>query len=144
MVEWKEIYYLCFGFITGLEALQLLSCLNLSNNRIGSFTALGPLRHLKSLKVLNISYNEIGAHSIDTTKYLCSSPLSHSVGSEWNHDQIVIADDVKSCWEAYFILKGLNLTQLDIVGNAIADGKFKSFLIKILPGLKWLDGEQLH
>ncbi|KAL9446951.1 hypothetical protein AB3S75_014590 [Citrus x aurantiifolia] len=130
--------------IEGLEALQLLSCLNLSNNILGSFTALEPIRQLKSLRALNISYNEIGAHSIDTTKYLCSSPLSHSVGSEWNHGQTVIDDDIKSYWEAYFILKGLNLTQFDIVGNAIVNEKFKSFLIKVLPGLKWLDGEQLH
>lgn len=127
-----------------MEALQLLSCLNLSNNILGSFTALEPIRQLKSLRALNISYNEIGAHSIDPTKYLCSSPLSHSVGSEWNHGQTVIDDDIKSYWEAYFILKGLNLTQFDIVGNAIVNEKFKSFLIKVLPGLKWLDGEQLH
>lgn len=130
--------------IEGLGALQLLSCLNLSNNILGSFTALEPLRQLKLLRVLNISYNEIGAHSIDTTKYLCSSPLSHSVGSEWNLGQTVIDDDIKSYWEAYFILKGSNLTQLDIVGNHIVNEKFKSFVIKILPGLKWLDGEQLH
>ncbi|KAK1555126.1 hypothetical protein Q3G72_022289 [Acer saccharum] len=131
--------------IEGLEAMQLLSCLNLSNNVLCSFTALEPLRSLKSLKVLNISHNEIGAHSVDTTRYLCSSPLSHSAGSEWNPAEIINADtDVKSYWEAYFILKDLNLTQLDIVGNAISDEKFKSFLIKVLHALKWLDGERLH
>ncbi|TXG52661.1 hypothetical protein EZV62_021830 [Acer yangbiense] len=131
--------------IEGLEAMQLLSCLNLSNNVLCSFTALEPLRSLKSLKVLNISHNEIGAHSVDTTRYLCSSPLSHSAGSEWNPVEIINADtDVKSYWEAYFILKDLNLTQLDIVGNAISDEKFKSFLIKVLHALKWLDGERLH
>ncbi|KAK0577649.1 hypothetical protein LWI29_036486 [Acer saccharum] len=131
--------------IEGLEAMQLLSCLNLSNNVLCSFTALEPLRSLKSLKVLNISHNEIGAHSVDTTRYLCSSPLSHSAGSEWNPVEIINADtDVKSYWEAYFVLKDLNLTQLDIVGNAISDEKFKSFLIKVLHALKWLDGERLH
>ncbi|KAL5777393.1 hypothetical protein ACOSP7_010319 [Xanthoceras sorbifolium] len=131
--------------IEGLEAMQLLSCLNLSNNVLSSFTALEPLRSLKSLKVLNISHNEIGTHSIDTTRHLCSSPLSHSAGSEWNTGEIVNTDiDVKSYWEAYFILKDLNLTQLDIVGNAISGEKFKSLLIKVLPALKWLDGEQLH
>lgn len=61
--------------MAGLETMQLLSCLNLSSNKLGSFTALEPLRLLKSLKVLNILYNEIGAQSIDTTRYLCSSPL---------------------------------------------------------------------
>ncbi|KAK4851005.1 hypothetical protein QYF36_011731 [Acer negundo] len=131
--------------IEGLEAMQLLSCLNLSNNVLSSFTALEPLRSLKSLKVLNISHNEIGAHSVDTTRYLCSSPLSHSAGSEWNPAKIINADtDMKSYWEAYLILKDLNLTQLDIVGNAIGDEKFKSFLIKVLHALKWLDGERLH
>ena len=95
--------------------------------------------------MLNISHNEIGAHSVDTTRYLCSSPLSHSAGSEWNPVEIINADtDVKSYWEAYFILKDLNLTQLDIVGNAIRDEKFKSFLIKVLHALKWLDDERLH
>ncbi|KAE9615201.1 putative leucine-rich repeat domain, L domain-containing protein [Lupinus albus] len=64
--------------IEGLEAMQLLFCLNLSHNKFGSFTALGPLRLLRSLKVLNISYNEIGSHSIDTRRYLCSSPLCHT------------------------------------------------------------------
>ncbi|KAK2659933.1 hypothetical protein Ddye_006466 [Dipteronia dyeriana] len=131
--------------IEGLEAMQLLSCLNLSNNALCSFTALEPLRSLKSLQVLNISHNEIGAHSIDTTRYLCSSPLSHSAGSEWNPGEIINADtDVKSYWEAYYILKDLNLTQLDIVGNTISDEKFKSFLIMVLHALKWLDGERLH
>ncbi|CAI9781253.1 unnamed protein product [Fraxinus pennsylvanica] len=37
--------------IEGLKVLQLLSCLNLSNNKICSFVALDPLRMLKSLKV---------------------------------------------------------------------------------------------
>ncbi|KAJ0024675.1 hypothetical protein Pint_08495 [Pistacia integerrima] len=129
--------------IEGLEAMQLLSCLNLSSNKLGSFTALEPLRLLKSLRVLNISYNEIGAHSIDTTRYLCSSPLSHSVGNKWNLGETAIDDDIKNYWEAYFILKGLKLTQLDLLGNAIADETFKLFVIKVLPALKWLDGEKM-
>ncbi|GAV66847.1 PPTA domain-containing protein/LRR_4 domain-containing protein [Cephalotus follicularis] len=123
--------------IEGLEAMQVLSCLNLSKNKLSSFTALEPLRRMESLRVLDISYNEIGTHSVDTTKYLCSSPLSHSVEIEWNHDEIV------TVWEAFYLLKGLNLTQLDIVGNAIADEKFKLFLVKFLPALKWLDGKHL-
>ncbi|CAL5430551.1 unnamed protein product [Camellia sinensis] len=48
---------------------ELLSCLNLSNNKMGSFSALEPLTLLKSLKVLDISYNEIGAHVVDTRSY---------------------------------------------------------------------------
>nr|POF26451.1 geranylgeranyl transferase type-2 subunit alpha 1 [Quercus suber] len=129
----------------GLEAMQLLSCLNLSNNKLSSFTALGPLRLLKSLKVLDISFNEIGSHSIDTTRYLCSSPLSHTEEIDWSHDETVTGDvNQTNYWEAFLIFKDLNLTQLDIVGNAIADEKFKSFLVKIVPTLKWLDGQELQ
>ncbi|GMY06954.1 geranylgeranyl transferase type-2 subunit alpha 1 [Fagus crenata] len=131
--------------IEGLEAMQLLSRLNLSNNKISSFTALGPLRLLKSLKVLDISCNEIGSHSIDTTRYICSSPLSHTEEIDWSRDEIVTGDvNLTNYWEAFLIFKGLNLTQLDIVGNAITDEKFKSFLVKIVPTLKWLDGGELH
>ncbi|KAK9270108.1 hypothetical protein L1049_025682 [Liquidambar formosana] len=131
--------------IEGLEAMQLLSCLNLSNNKLSSCTALEPLRRLKLLKVLDISYNEIGAHSIDTTRYLCSSPLSHTFGGDWSFDDIVIDDvKVRNYWEAFVICSGLNLTQLEVVGNAITDEKFKSFLVKVLPTLKWLDSEELH
>ncbi|WKA09708.1 hypothetical protein VitviT2T_027331 [Vitis vinifera] len=131
--------------IDGLEAMQLLSFLNLSHNKLSSFTALEPLRLLKLLKVLDISYNEIGAHPVDTRRYLCSSPLSHTVGSDWNFNEFV-PDDAKvtNYWEAFAIFRGFNLTQLDIVGNAITDEKFKSFLIKVLPTLKWVDGEELH
>ncbi|KAJ8773334.1 hypothetical protein K2173_028511 [Erythroxylum novogranatense] len=124
--------------IEGLEAMQLLACLNLSKNKIGSFTALGPLQQLKSLQVLDISYNEIGTHPVDTTRYLCPSPLSHSLASEWNQD-----DSVTSFWEAFLVLKGLKLTQLDVVGNRIADERFSQFLVKVLPALKWLDDVQL-
>ncbi|XAR62073.1 Protein geranylgeranyltransferase type II [Bertholletia excelsa] len=64
--------------IEGLQAMQLLSCLNLSNNKISSFSALAPLKLLMSLEVLNISCNEIGSHPVDTRRYLCPSPLSHT------------------------------------------------------------------
>lgn len=125
--------------------MQLLSCLNLSDNKLSSFTALGPLILLKSLKALDVSRNEIGLHSIDTTRYLCSSPLSHTEEIDWNCDEIVTGDvNLRNYWEAFLIFRGLNLTQLDIVGNAIADEKFKSFLVKIVPTLKWLDGGELH
>ncbi|XP_071722268.1 geranylgeranyl transferase type-2 subunit alpha 1-like [Rutidosis leptorrhynchoides] len=127
--------------IEGLEALQLLCCLNLSYNKIRSLTALEPLRQLKSLKVLDISNNEIGSHPIDTTRHLCSSPLSHSVGTEWKSDGNV---DISNFWESYFIFKGMNLIQLDVSGNAIAYENFKLFLIKVMPELKLLDGEKLH
>lgn len=125
--------------------MQLLSCLNLSHNKLPSVTALGPLRLLKSLKVLDVSHNEIGSHSIDTTRYLCPSPLSHSEEVDWKCDEVVTeVDNVSKYWEAFLIFKGLSLKQLDISGNAIADERFKSFLVRFLPTLKWLDGELLH
>lgn len=131
--------------LAGLEAMQLLTFLNLSNNKFSSFSALEPLRSLTALKVLDISQNEIGAHSIDTTRYLFASPVSHSTRSKWNLGEMINTDvDVNRYWEAYFILKDLNLTQLDIAGNAISDEKFKLFLNKVMPALKWLDGEQLN
>lgn len=125
--------------------MQLLSFLNLRHNKLSSFTALEPLRKLKLLKVLDISDNEIGAHPIDTGRHLCSSPLSHTVGSDWNFNEFV-PEDAKATnyWEAFAVFRGCNLIQLDIAGNAIRDEKFKSFLFKVLPRLKWLDGEELH
>lgn len=138
--------YLYLFFMTGLEAMQLLSCLNLSNNKIGSFSALEPLKLLKSLKALNISYNEIGAHSVDTRRYLCSSPLNHTVGGDWNFGDWNPIDgiDFTNCWEAFSIFKDLKLTQLEIIGNVIAEENFKLFLVKVMPSLKWLDGVELQ
>ncbi|KAI4337587.1 hypothetical protein L6164_015984 [Bauhinia variegata] len=130
--------------IEGLEAMQLLSCLNLSQNKFGSFTALAPLRLIKSLKVLNISYNEIGSHSIDTRRYLCASPLCHAEEFPWDRFKILTGSvNVTDFWEAFLVFESLNLTQLDITGNTIADESFRSFLVKALPALKWLDGEEL-
>ncbi|KAI4970235.1 hypothetical protein ZWY2020_001149 [Hordeum vulgare] len=53
--------------IEGLEALQQLVCLNISNNQLSSFTSLEPLAKI-SLKALDLSFSEIGAHPIDTTR----------------------------------------------------------------------------
>ncbi|KAK6944547.1 Protein prenyltransferase, alpha subunit [Dillenia turbinata] len=127
----------------GLEAMQLLCCLNLSHNKICSFTALEPLTLLKSLKVLDISYNEIGAHPIDTTRYLCSSPLSHT--GEWNVTEFEGARiELKKYWEAFVLFKGMSLMQLDIMGNVVNDENFKSFLVELIPKLRRLNGEELH
>lgn len=128
--------------MTGLEALQLLSCLNLSNNKICSFTALDPLRSLKSLKVLNISYNEIGAHAVNTRRYLCSSPMTHTVENDWNFKEFTNSGvKLNNHWDVFFIFRDLNLIQLDIMGNAVVNDQLKSFLFKLMPSLKWLDGE---
>ncbi|KAG9149827.1 hypothetical protein Leryth_025889, partial [Lithospermum erythrorhizon] len=93
-----------------LKAMQLLSALNLSHNKLSSFTALEPLRLLKSLKVLDISHNEIESER-----------------------------QMSNYWDAYAIFKDLSLIQLDILGNAVADEKLKLLLHKLMPELKWLD-----
>ncbi|CAH8277842.1 unnamed protein product [Arabidopsis lyrata] len=123
----------------GLEAMQLLCCLNLSHNRIMSFSALDSLRHLKQLRVLDVSHNLIGGeHPVDTTRYLCSSPLSNSgeVGRE------------VPCkyWDAYLVLRDLmKLKQLDIRGNDLifSGEEFSSFVRQVVPKLVWLDGHKL-
>ncbi|XP_038898638.1 geranylgeranyl transferase type-2 subunit alpha 1 isoform X2 [Benincasa hispida] len=145
---WLQVLDLSYNelrSIDGLESMQLLSCLSLSNNKIGNFTALEPLRLIKSLRVLDISYNEIGSHSIDTTRYLFSSPLSHSEEIDLSSDKMATdCTDLASYWEAYFLFKDLSLTQLDIEGNMISSESFKAFLVKILPKLHWLDGKQVQ
>ncbi|KAJ0263360.1 Geranylgeranyl transferase type-2 subunit alpha 1 [Hirschfeldia incana] len=126
----------------GLEAMQLLSCLNLSHNRIRSFSALDSLRHLKQLRVLDVSHNHIGEHTVDTTRYLCSSPLSNS---EWTQDEAgrQVPSLVTKYWDAYFVLRDLNLKQLDVAGNVIAGDEFSSFVRQVVPQLVWLDGQKL-
>lgn len=121
--------------------MQLLCSLNLSHNRIRSFTALGSLRHLKQLRVLDVSHNHIGGNRpVDTTRYLCSSPLSNSgevgrgVPSEY--------------WDAYLVLRDLmKLEQLDIRGNddltAVEEEEFSSFVRQVVPKIVWLDGHKL-
>ena len=46
-------------------------------------------------------------------------------------------------WEAFLIFGNLALTELNITGNAVADENFRSFLVKVLPTLRWLDDEEL-
>ncbi|KAL7181195.1 hypothetical protein ACSBR1_040130 [Camellia fascicularis] len=144
-VQMLDLSHNQLSSIEGLQAMQLLSCLNLSNNKMGSFSALEALKLLKSLKVLDISYNEIGAHAVDTRRYLCSSPLSHTVGSDWNFGEFAISGvNVTNYWEAFAIFKDLKLTQLDIIGNVVVEEEFKLFLVKLIPVLNWLDGVELH
>ncbi|PIA56206.1 hypothetical protein AQUCO_00700513v1 [Aquilegia coerulea] len=144
-VEMLDLSHNKLHSIEGLEAMQLLSSLNLGYNRFSSFTALEPLRLLQKLKVLDISYNEIGVHSIDTTRYLCSSPLSHTVEDDSNFNEYA-RDDMKvaDTWEAVMFFRGLQLRQLNMAGNAISDDNFRVLLVKLLPKLKWLDGKAVH
>ncbi|CAL5430556.1 unnamed protein product [Camellia sinensis] len=109
-----------YSFVVLKQRLQARK--NLSNNKMGSFSALEPLKLLKSLKVLDISYNEISAHAVDTRSGV----------------------NVTNYWEAFAIFKDSKLTQLDNIGNVVAEEEFKLFLVKILRALNWLDGVELH
>jgi len=129
--------------VEGLEALQQLVSLNISNNQISSFTALEPLTKIISLKVLDLSFNEIGAHSIDTTRYICSSPFSHKVEAcEAFEECRKKSINVEEYWDAILFFETLKLAQLDIKGNAVASKEdFRTLVPMLIPSLKWLDGE---
>lgn len=132
-----------FLFFQGLEALQQLVSLNISNNQISSFTALEPLTKIMFLKVLDLSFNEIGAHSIDTTRYICSSPFSHKIEACEAFEQCQKKNiSVEEYWDAILFFKSLKLKQLDIEGNAIASKEnFRTLVMELIPSLKWFDGE---
>ncbi|XP_020886577.1 geranylgeranyl transferase type-2 subunit alpha 2 [Arabidopsis lyrata subsp. lyrata] len=138
-VQMLDLSYNDLHSAEGLEAMQLLCCLNLCHNRIRSFSALDSLRHLKQLRVLDVSHNDMGGkHPVDTTGYLCSRPLSNSAE---------IGRQVPcKYWDAYLVLRDLKkLKQLDIIrGNdLIAGEEFSSFVRQVLPKLVWLDGHKL-
>ena len=82
---------------------------------------------------------------MDNTRYICSSPLSHTEETSWKNDEIMNGDvSLTSYWDAFLIFKSMSLTQLAILGNAIAGENFKSFLVKVVHTLEWLDGDKLH
>jgi geranylgeranyl transferase type-2 subunit alpha len=138
-------YFVCINPISGLEALQLLVALNLSHNQIKSFTALEPIKYLKSLKVLDLSFNEIGSHPVDTTRYLCSSPLSHTYDVTETINEISRENiQIENCWEAVLLFKSLQLVQLDMQGNPVSDEEFRVLVEKVNPCLRWLDGKYVH
>ncbi|CAN6215935.1 unnamed protein product [Urochloa humidicola] len=132
--------------VEGLEALQQLVSLNISNNHISSFTALEPLTKIIFLKALDLSFNEIGAHSIDTTRYVCSSPFSHKIQAceafvECQKKNV----NVEEYWDTILFFKSLKLAQLDIKGNAVASKEnFRTLVMMLNPSLKWLNGECIN
>ncbi|XP_078446346.1 RAB geranylgeranyl transferase alpha subunit 1 [Wolffia australiana] len=128
--------------ISGLEAMQHLSHLNLSHNNLSSMSALEPLKSNISLRVLNISYNEIGAHSIDTKRCLrSSSALPQQTGSYGINQGFNEYDDkeIKLHWDTIQIFKNMHLVQFDVVGNPILTESFKTLMIKLIPSLQWFD-----
>ncbi|XP_006657246.1 geranylgeranyl transferase type-2 subunit alpha 1 [Oryza brachyantha] len=132
--------------IEGLESLQQLVCLNLSNNQISSFTALEPLTKIISLKVLDLSSNEIGTHPIDTARYICPSPFSHKVEACEAFEECLKKNiNVEEFWDAILLFKNVNLVQLCLEGNAVANKEgFMTLVVTLNPSLKWLDGACVH
>jgi geranylgeranyl transferase type-2 subunit alpha len=135
-----------FCFFKDLEALQQLLCLNLSNNQISSMTALEPLTKITSLKVLDISFNEIKTHPSDTTRYICSSPFNHKVEACEAFEECQKKNiNMEEYWDAILFFKSVNLAQLDVKGNTIASKEnFRTLVMTLIPSLKWLDGECVH
>uniref|UniRef100_A0A0E0AD94 Geranylgeranyl transferase type-2 subunit alpha n=1 Tax=Oryza glumipatula TaxID=40148 RepID=A0A0E0AD94_9ORYZ len=132
--------------IEGLEALQQLVCLNLGNNQISSFTALEPLTKIISLKVLDLSCNEIGTHLIDTTRYICPSPFSHRVEACEAFEECRKKNiNVEEFWDAILFFKHVNLVQLCLEGNAVTNKEnLRTLVVTLNPSLKWLDGKFVH
>ena len=126
--------------------MQHLAFLNISNNQISSFTALEPLTKIISLKVLDLSFNKIGAHSIDTTRYICSSPFSHKIeASEAFEEYQKVNINVEEYWDTILFFRSLKLAQLDIKGNEIASKEnFRTLVVTLIPCLKWFDGEDVN
>ncbi|KAM0900569.1 hypothetical protein ACQ4PT_020559 [Festuca glaucescens] len=146
-VQMLDLSHNSLRSVEGLEALQQLACLNISNNQISSFTSLEPLTKIVSLKALDLSFNQIGAHPIDTTRYICSSPFSHK-GEPCEEAFEACRKkniDVEEFWDAILFFKSVKLVQLDIKGNAVADkDDFRTVVTTLSASLKWLDGTCVH
>ncbi|CAM0883411.1 unnamed protein product [Alopecurus aequalis] len=144
-VQMLDLSHNSLRSVEGLEALQQLVCLKISNNQISSFTSLEPLTKIISLKVLDLSFNEIGARSIDTTRYICSSPFSHKAEPGEAFEACRKKNvHVEEFWDAILFFKSLSLTQLGIKGNAVADkDDFRTVVTTLSPSLKWLDGARV-
>uniref|UniRef100_A0ACD5XV16 Uncharacterized protein n=1 Tax=Avena sativa TaxID=4498 RepID=A0ACD5XV16_AVESA len=145
-VQMLDLSHNSLRSVEGLEALQQLVCLNISNNQMSSFTSLEPLTKIVSLKALDVSFNQIGAHPIDTTRYICPSPFSHKAQPCASFEECRRKNvDVDEFWDAILFFKSVNLVQLDIKGNAVADKDNLRTVVKALsPSLKWLDGTCVH
>ncbi|CAM6126525.1 unnamed protein product [Calypogeia fissa] len=130
--------------LDGLEAMQLLESLDVSHNLITSVTALAPLRLNPHLRFLNVSHNEIGSHPVDSSRYsfpsvLTNQKLSSLAEGELHHEEIG-----EEQWEVQVVFGGLKLTVLEVFGNVAASSKsFKEALLKALPSLELLNGEQI-
>ncbi|BBN19938.1 geranylgeranyl transferase type-2 subunit alpha [Marchantia polymorpha subsp. ruderalis] len=127
--------------VDGLEAMQLLVALDVSHNKLPNITSLASLRLIPSLQYLNISQNEIGDHQVDATRYSFPSVLTNQMCfSSLSKGNV----NAERSWELQAVFGGMNLKVLDIAGNSVAsDEIFRETIVRALPQLELLDGEQV-
>lgn len=134
--------------VAGLEAAQLLVALDLSHNLIPNVTALAPLRLNPRLQYLDISHNDIGGHPVDSSRYSFPSLLNNQEPCFSKEEERELQEEVKgggAQWEIQAVFGGLKLRLLQISGNVAAgDKSFVRALVKALPSLELLDGEQVQ
>ena len=137
--------------------MQRLQWLDLSRNRITHTTALAPLLLLPYLRHLNLAHNRIGETGVDTFRF--SFPSAKSNSQSWGQQQRKneaeegVGDTVGQFPDAEgdnYISEmlsgfaGLELESLEMRGNVIVerDG-YKGEVRRVVPTLKWMDGEEL-
>ncbi|KAF5939741.1 hypothetical protein HYC85_024000 [Camellia sinensis] len=134
-VQMLDLSHNQLSSIEGLEAMQLLSCLNLSNNKMGSFFCPGAFKTAEVIESVGYLIQRNRCTRYRHKKVLVLfSPLPYSRNGV----------NVKNYLEVFVIFKDSKFTQLDIIGNVVAEEEFKLFLVKILSVLNWLIGNTGH
>ncbi|KAL5226129.1 hypothetical protein ABZP36_012768, partial [Zizania latifolia] len=137
---WVQMLDLSHNNLRSIEGVAA-ACM-LERQQQSDHTALKPLTEIISLKVLDLSFNEIGTHSINTTRYICPSPFSHKVEACEAFEECQKKNiNAEQFWDAILFFKHVNLVQLGVEGNAIASMEnFRTLVVTLNPSIKWLDG----
>ncbi|KAL2603197.1 hypothetical protein R1flu_007945 [Riccia fluitans] len=126
--------------LNGLEALQLLEALDVSHNKLPSVTSLASLRLISGLQYLSISHNELGSHPVDFSRYSFPSALTNQAPDHHGKG----SGNIDGNWDIQAVFGGMDLKVLEIAGNTAASNeKFRKSILKALPSLKLLDGEEV-
>ena len=95
--------------------------------------ALAALRALPSLQTVDVAFNQIGDHTVDTCRQLFPSKLSNRGHTETNSGAL---------WEVKAVFEGLQWESLNITGNTAArDPQFVETLQSALVGTRLLTEE---